>query len=159
MPSPRMKTTGVHTIDGGRSTTPVDEMGLVLFDGTRMYELRVHRGFHASHALRLYDGSEEEEHAHDWQVYADLRADELDAIDVVMDFHALEAALQDVLRPLDGRRLNDLDIFARTNPSAERVAEHIFGQLRPHLPPRVALSRITVTEAPGCHASYSDSHK
>jgi 6-pyruvoyltetrahydropterin/6-carboxytetrahydropterin synthase len=119
-----------------------------------MYELRIERDFTAGHALKLYDGTMEPMHEHVWRVLVHVQAAELDAMEVVMDFHALETIVGDVLRPLDGTRLNDVEAFAAVNPSAERVAEHIYKAIAPRLPEYVNLTCVTVTEAPGCRASF-----
>lgn len=119
-----------------------------------MYELRIERVFTASHALRLYDGSMEESHTHDWRVFVHITAPKLDAIEVVMDFHELERIVGETLKPLDGTSLNDVPIFAGVNPSAERVVEHIYKAIAPRLPRGVTLAKVTITEAPGCRASY-----
>lgn len=122
-----------------------------------MYELQIERVFHAEHALRLYDGEMEELHAHDWHTFVHVAADKLDEIEVVMDFHALEKIVDDVLAPLHDKTLNKLDAFADVNPSAERVAEHIYRAIAAKLPTQVRLTRVTVTEAAGCEASYMGS--
>ncbi len=119
-----------------------------------MYELQVERVFHAAHALRLYDGVMEESHAHDWRVFVHVAAEKLDAIDVVMDFHELERIIDQAIGPLDGMSLNEVEALAKVNPSAERVAEHIGRAIAADLPDHVRLTRLTVTEAPGCRASY-----
>jgi 6-pyruvoyl-tetrahydropterin synthase len=120
-----------------------------------MYELRIERVIHATHAIRLYDGSLEEPHAHDWAVFVYVASAELDAIEVVMDFHELEAIVDGVLAPLSGADFNAHEAFAEVNPTAERVAEHIYKAIAAELPDRVTLSKVTVTEAPGCRATYS----
>ena len=119
-----------------------------------MYELRIERVFSASHALRLYDGSLEEPHAHDWRVLVYVAAEVLDAFEVVMDFHELERIVNGVLGPLDGADFNTHAAFDGVNPTAERVAEHVFKAIAPQLPEPVKLTKVTVTEAPGCRASY-----
>ncbi len=118
------------------------------------YELRIERNFHAAHALRLYDGSLEASHAHDWRTLIYVRSDRLDDIEVVIDFHALERTVEEILGELDDADLNEHAAFVGINPSAERVAEHIYRQLARRLPAGVTLSKVTVTEAPGCRASY-----
>ena len=123
-----------------------------------MHELRIERVFHAEHAIRLYDGSLEPLHPHDWCTLVYVTAGRLDAIEVVMDFHELERIVEAVLAPLHNRSLNDLPFFAAVNPTAERVAEHLFNQIAPELPKAVALAKVTVTEAPGCRASYLGSN-
>ena len=119
-----------------------------------MYELRIERRFFASHALRLHDGSVEPTHAHDWAVEVRVRAAELDPIGVVMDFHELERTVAAVLDDLREANLNEHPAFSRVNPTAERVAEHIHRKVASLLPTGVELSRVTVTEAPGCEAAY-----
>ena len=119
-----------------------------------MYELRIEREFTAAHALKLYDGTMEPMHEHIWRVLVHVQSAELDAMEVVMDFHELEKIVGGALGPLDGTRLNDVKAFATVNPSAERVAEHIYKVIAPNLPLPVKLTCVTVTEAPGCRASF-----
>ena len=118
------------------------------------YELIIERVFTATHALRLYDGTLEEPHAHDWRVVVTIGSDELDEIDVVVDFHSLERWLDEVIEPMRGVDLNEQPWFAARNPSAERVAKHISDELEPRLPEPVSLLGVAVTEAPGCVAVY-----
>jgi 6-pyruvoyltetrahydropterin/6-carboxytetrahydropterin synthase len=108
--------------------------------------------FPASHQLRLYDGSLEELHEHEWQVKVTVNAAELDSIGVVMDFHDLTRRLEEIILPLRGRRLNDLPPFTRRNPSAENVAVYLAESLA--LPPAVALEAVEVWETPENSAIY-----
>lgn len=119
-----------------------------------MHEVRIERGFFAAHALRLYDGSYEALHAHDWRVVVEVRAERLDAIEVVMDFHELEKLVAAALDDLRETNLNEHEAFAGVNPTAERVAEHIYGTLAAKLPAAVKLASVAVTESPGCEARY-----
>jgi 6-pyruvoyltetrahydropterin/6-carboxytetrahydropterin synthase len=119
-----------------------------------MYRLRIERTFHATHALRLYDGAMEQPHAHDWRTLVEIDAEVLDDIEVVMDFHELETIVESATGPLDHISLNEHPAFSSVNPSAERVAEHLFKQIQPHLPSNVHLAGVTVTEAEGCRATY-----
>lgn len=119
-----------------------------------MYELRIERVVHATHAIRLYDGSLEEPHAHDWEFFVRVASDGLDTIEVVMDFHELERIVDGVLSPLRDADFNEHAMFADVNPTAERVAELVYKAIGPQLSDGVRLTRVTVTEAPGCRASY-----
>ena len=119
-----------------------------------MYELTIERTFNAAHSLTLYDGEAEPLHGHDWRVVVHIAADELDRIGVVVDFHELERWVEEAVAPLRHTNLNELEAFAGGNPSAERVAEHLAGQITARLPERVRLLRVAVTEAPGCVATY-----
>lgn len=110
------------------------------------------REFAAAHQLRLYDESLEPLHGHNWKVCVTVAADKLDAIGVVMDFHELERILDEILKPLHNRHLNDLPAFQKLNPSTENVAVHIASSL--HLPPGVRLESVEVWETAANSALY-----
>lgn len=118
------------------------------------YQIEVDRIFSAAHQLRLPDGSMEPVHGHNWLVTVVVGSDVLDAMDCVMDFHELERQLDAILRPWNGRHLNEVEPFVSgVNPSAERVAEVIAGGLVIASPAR--LTSVTVTEAAGCRARFT----
>ena len=77
-----------------------------------MYEISVSRVFSASHAIRLYDGSLEPLHGHNWTVEVTVAAAQLDAIDVVMDFHLLESLVDRLLATVNNRHLNEVEPFS-----------------------------------------------
>jgi 6-pyruvoyltetrahydropterin/6-carboxytetrahydropterin synthase len=119
------------------------------------FEISTTREFAAAHALRLYDGSLEPLHGHNWRVRVTVAAPSLDAIGVVMDFHALERLVDGLIQPLHNHNLNDLPPFAgELNPSAENVALHIGRSLAPQLPSRVRLVRVEVWETSTNRATY-----
>ena len=121
-----------------------------------MYEICVEHEFRAWHALRLNGGSVEQSHEHDWGVSVCVVGEELNEIGLVMDFHELCGIVEGVIARLEGTTLNELAMFADTNPSAERVAEYIYREVAARLPQQVAMGRVRVTEAPGCSASYME---
>lgn len=106
------------------------------------------RHFAAAHQLRLYDGSLEPLHGHNWRVRVTVAAEQLDAIGVVMDFHELERLVDAIITPWHNRHLNEVSAFAvdagRLNPSAENVALHIARSLA--LPNGVSLTEVEVWE-------------
>src|SRR4051794_9390405 len=112
------------------------------------------RTFAAAHQLRLYDGSLEPLHGHNWKVTVTVTSDHLDAIGVVMDFHELDRLLRAILEPMHNRHLNDLPAFApdRLNPSTENVALHIADALK--LPDHVRLASVEVWETEQNSATY-----
>jgi 6-pyruvoyltetrahydropterin/6-carboxytetrahydropterin synthase len=116
------------------------------------YELTTTRYFSAAHQLRLYDGSLEPLHGHNWRVEVCVEADRLDAIGVVMDFHELERLVDLVVLPMHNRHLNDLETFVELNPSTEHVALHIGRSLE--LPAAVRLLWVRVWETPENSACY-----
>lgn len=116
------------------------------------FEIRTLGTFSAAHQLRLYDGSLEPLHGHNWRVEITISAPRLDAIGVVMDFHALQRLVDEILRPLHNRHLNDLPAFAALNPSTENIAFHIASGLQ--LPEGVRLVCVQVWETPENSAVY-----
>jgi 6-pyruvoyltetrahydropterin/6-carboxytetrahydropterin synthase len=118
------------------------------------FEISVRRVFCASHQLRLPDGSLEPLHGHNWRLTVTLRAEKLDAMDCVMDFHDVETQLDALLQGWHHRHLNDVEPFAngKRNPSAERVAQSAAEHLK--LPAGVRVVRSAVTEAEGCEAAW-----
>ena len=126
------------------------------------YRIRVTHTFNARHALVFPDGTAEPSHGHDWTLTVEVGSDTLDALDCVLDFHALEAALAKLVKPWHHGDLNTLPPFwdavageLARNPSAERVAEAVLDGLMPLV---AAIRRearvlsVSVTEAPGCVA-------
>ena len=73
------------------------------------------------------------------------------------DFHLLERALDAIIGPLEGQDLNRTEPFDRLPPTAEHVADYIARNMSRTLPPTVAMSRVDVTEAPGCVAAWKKS--
>ena len=110
------------------------------------YEISVKAVFSASHQLKLYDGSLEMLHGHNWTVVVTVAATTLDALGVVMDFHLLERRLGQVINVFHDRHLNDVPPFAQVNPSAENVAQYIVTKLE--LPGHVWLHSVEVWETP-----------
>ncbi|MEM1355417.1 MAG: 6-carboxytetrahydropterin synthase [Planctomycetota bacterium] len=125
-----------------------------------MFEITVETVFAAAHALRLPDGSFEPIHGHNWPVAVTVWAEQLDAIEAVMDFHELQRIVEQIVTPWRNTDLNRCAPFADgrgglvINPSAERVAWHIGQQTAKQLPEGCRLVSVSVGEAPGCTARY-----
>ena len=117
-----------------------------------MYTVTVEGGFSAVHRVRLPDGTVEPPHSHDWVVRAHFGRPELDAAEMVIDFHEAQARLQAVLTHLHHTDLTSHAALAGSNPTAEVVARHVFERIREAGLP--AIHRVEVTEAPGCVASF-----
>lgn len=118
-----------------------------------MYELTVEREFCAAHAIAM-DGRREPMHGHNWRVGVTVEGPATGADGLLCDFHLLERRLDEVIRPMHNADLNRVPPFDRTNPTAEMVARHLADAIARGLPPGVRLARVSVTEAPGCRATY-----
>ena len=109
------------------------------------FEIATLRRFSAAHALRLYDGSMEPVHGHNWRVQVRVAAERLDPIGVVMDFHELERLVDQIVQPWHNRHLNECPPFVtELNPTAENVAFHVGRSLQ--LPAGVRLLLVEVWE-------------
>jgi len=116
-----------------------------------MFELTVERDFLATHAITIA-GVPEEPHEHRWCVSVVVGGDNLDADGLLCDFHEIQRAIDAVIDPFRDGDLNETPPFDKLNPTAENVAKHISELLR--VPPGVELHSVSVTEAPGCVATW-----
>lgn len=116
------------------------------------FQLTTTREFAAAHQLRLYDGSLEPLHGHNWRVKVTVAAGQLDPIGVVMDFHDLERRVDAIIAPWHNHHLNDAATFAELNPSAENVAFAVGRALE--LPKGVHLVSVEVWETSANSAIY-----
>lgn len=122
-----------------------------------MYELSVQGEFCAAHAL-LIGGVREPIHGHNFRVRACVCGAELDADGFVCDFHLVQESLGGVLADLSNCNLQEHAAFAARSPTAEHIARHIHDALSQSLRGRLGggawVSSVSVTEAPGCEATF-----
>jgi 6-pyruvoyltetrahydropterin/6-carboxytetrahydropterin synthase len=128
-----------------------------------MFELTVSREFCAAHSLQ-FRGASEPVHGHNFRVRVTLEGPALDPDGVLIDFHAVETLLDEIIRPMRNANLNAVAPFADTersggiNPSAEHIAKVIAERLGggvKGIPGHAArVASVSVTEAPGCEATY-----
>ena len=118
------------------------------------FSITTTREFSAAHQLKLYDGSMEPLHGHNWKVSVTVASPLVDAIGVVMDFHELERLADAIIGTLHNRHLNDVEAFRSMNPSAENVAMLVGQSLAPRLPKNVTLTSVEVWETVTNSALY-----
>ena len=94
-----------------------------------MFEIAVESAFEAAHRIENYPGKCARLHGHNWTVEAIVQGTELNELGILIDFKILKSALNNVLEELDHRYLNELEIFAKKNPTAENLAQEIFEKL------------------------------
>lgn len=122
-----------------------------------MFQISVKAEFCAAHALMI-GGQRETLHGHNWKVTAVISGETLDTDGLLCDFHTVEDTLGQIIEPFQNANLNETPEFGRLNPSAENVAKHIAERLHDALDdalaPHAWVERVSVTEAPGCVATY-----
>jgi 6-pyruvoyl-tetrahydropterin synthase len=119
-----------------------------------MYTVTVSAGFEASHNLQLPDGQWEPVHRHVWNVVVEFVGPKLDPTGTLVDFVAAQARLREITAPLANTHLNDWADLRGRNPSAERIAQALSERLAADPALAATLHRVTVSEAPGCTASF-----
>ncbi len=126
-----------------------------------MFEISVQAVFAAAHALTIA-GAREPIHGHNWHVTVVVSGETLDGDGLLCDFHTVEQVLRDHTEQYNNKNLNEIPPFDRINPSAENVArgigEILVSELGESLAPHARIDRVTVTEAPGCAATYRFPH-
>ena len=122
-----------------------------------MYEVIITQPFVAAHRLTLYDGSLEPLHGHNWKMEVRLQGQDLDKIEVLIDFLEVKAKVAAILKEIDYTYLNENLKLEGHNPSAEIVARWLFQKIKGSIDHPVAkVSKVTVWETDDCAASYSE---
>lgn len=120
-------------------------------DGKFIFEVSVERRLNAAHALRFADGTQEPLHGHDWRIRATFAADQLDEFGLVVDFHRVEAAMEEILAPFTHHNLSSIKELSRLNPSAEALAWWVLVELEKQ--GFTEVMAVEVEESPGCRAT------
>ena len=119
-----------------------------------MWEISAEVTLAARHQIRGVLGEGGRVHEHRWTVRAIVRAEQLDATGWVLDFHAVERALEAIVAPYRGAFLNDVAPWDDLNPTRENLARVVFERLAAKVDDgRARLVRVDVSEG-GCCASY-----
>ena len=124
-----------------------------------MFEVAVEFSFRATHAVREAGGRREKLHSHRWKTEVCVGSKRLSAAGFVMDFRVLKKLVSDVLKELEGTRLDRLRFFVenRLDPTTENIAFYIYRRLRgPVKKEKSRLCRVTVWETADSRASYAE---
>lgn len=120
-----------------------------------MYELKVVTRFAAAHRLTMVGAKCENMHGHNWKIEVSLVGQRLDDAGVLMDFGEIKARLREVIDRVDHQFLNELDMFQGRQPSSERIAAFIAGELQKAITtPAVRVSRVSAWESEDSCATY-----
>ena len=121
-----------------------------------MFEVTVEDEFSAAHFLKLYDGSWEHRHGHDWKVAVTLRSENLDSIGVVADFEMIKPNLKKVLAEFNEISINEHPDFKnKLNPSTENIAKTIHDRLSKVIrSDNAKIIKVTVWETRDAQASF-----
>ena len=125
-----------------------------------MFEITVEESFAAGHYLRAYKGKCENPHGHNYRVRVTLAGSELDKAGLLVDFKDLKDLMKPAIERLDHQMMNDLEPFAKVNPSAENLAKHFYDEtiakLKSATNGRVRVKEVTVWETDSTTATYRE---
>ena len=122
-----------------------------------MYEVIVIVKFSAAHQLRGYDGKYENLHGHNWTATVIVQAQELDAMEVGIDFVMLKKKTEEILARIDYKNINEVPPFDKLNPSAENIARWLFQNLAQEInTEKVKVRRVQVNEFEHSGAAYME---
>ena len=112
--------------------------------------------FSAAHAIRGHTRGCQNLHGHNYRVRVHLRAGELDALGMVLDFSDLKAMMQEIVGPFDHRVINDIPPFDERNTTAELISQYVFEEIERRLAvqERVRVVRVEVWETDTSCAAY-----
>ena len=120
-----------------------------------MFEVKIKSDFSAAHRLKDYNGECENFHGHNWKVQLTIAREKLDVDGMVIDFKILIDHLENFLKNLDHKCLNDLEYFEKLNPTSEHVAFVIYNNLSPIIDtPKIKLSKVEVWESDNSSACF-----
>lgn len=119
-----------------------------------MFAISVQTSFWASHQLKLPDGRKEKIHWHNWLVQAKICSNQLNKMGIAFDFNRLKTILISITDTLVDGQNKDNSYPDASGLSAEMIAKYIYERLEERLPEGVNLKSVTVTEEPGCSASF-----
>lgn len=109
-----------------------------------MFEICVREKFDAAHFLPGYNGKCANLHGHTWLVEVTVRSATLND-GMVIDFADIKALLKNILP--DHTLIND----TLPNPTAENLAQHVYGELKENVP---GLVKVAVWESDSAGAVY-----
>ena len=114
--------------------------------GKQMYFVQIENSFEAAHKLREYKGKCANVHGHNFKVKVELKAEKLNELGMVEDFIDLEKKLNEITNKLDHKLINEVPPFDKINPTAERLAEYVFQELKPAYRNNVKINKVQVFE-------------
>ena len=120
-----------------------------------MFELKVITRFAAAHQLKMVAQKCENLHGHNWKVEVCVIGEELDEAGILVDFGVVKAHVADIMKRLDHKFLNELEVFSDGNPSSENIARYVAHNLQDLLAvDGVRVSRVTAWESDDASATY-----
>lgn len=122
-----------------------------------MWTVVVTRKFDAAHRLEGYPGKCSKMHGHTWKVRVGVSVERLDELGIGVDFGVLKEVVELVLKKVDHKVLNEVAEFREKNPTAEVIAEWLYGEVVEGLKRRGVSGEVEfveVWESDDCYVRY-----
>lgn len=125
-----------------------------------MFELTVEIPFSAAHRICGHEGPCANLHGHNYRALVTVAGDRLNEIGMLVDFGELKRVCAEVIAPLDHGYLNDIGEFSVTNPTAEKIAQHIYHGVSARMGDpgfgEIRVMQVTVFESERSSATYRE---
>ncbi len=122
-----------------------------------MFELKVKNNFSAAHKLAMVGEKCENLHGHNWHIEARVSGEKLNSAGVLVDFGNIKKYVNKIMKELDHKYLNEIEIFNEEQPTSERIAIFIAKKLQEYLnelDEDVKVSSVTAWESEDASATY-----
>jgi 6-pyruvoyltetrahydropterin/6-carboxytetrahydropterin synthase len=118
-------------------------------------ELTVKGNFASAHQLKGYEGVCKDIHGHTFNVEVTASVSKLNDIGIGIDFYDLKNELDNLIRQVDHKILNEVEPFTTENPTSENIAIWLFKTLAEKLnSDNVKINKVLVMESPDFIATY-----
>lgn len=126
--------------------------------------------FEAAHAISNYNGACKHLHGHSYKLEVSVSGTTTEESAMLIDFKILKHIVQEyVLNDYDHAlilKLNDLNLqrahhpstkilWLNDEPTAEYMLTDISKRIKPHLPPKVQLSKLVLHETENCYVTFN----
>ena len=122
-----------------------------------MFELKVKTHFSAAHKLTMVGAKCENLHGHNWNIEVYVSGEKLNAAGVLVDFGDIKKGVREIMKELDHKYLDEIEVFKEMQPSSERIAIYIAERLQPlldQIAEDVKISRVSAWESENSCATY-----
>lgn len=121
-----------------------------------MYKILINTHFAASHMINGYQGPCKELHGHTWKLEVGVKTEKINEIGISLDFKDLKGIIQSITERLDHHHINNVPPFDKINPTAENLAQYIYGETKRQLPRDIFISHVTIFESDSYALTYSE---
>lgn len=122
-----------------------------------MYRLNVITDFSAAHKLLGYQGACQNLHGHNWKVKVAIDCQRTDKIGMTIDYGIVKEKMNEVLKKLDHKYLNEIADFRYQNPTSENIAHFFFSEMKELInSENCQLAQVEIWESDNTSVIYSE---